>query len=120
MTESQPALLSAALIERDTLVLAAHRKQGRRPFGGQWLLPMTAVSMFGLAAATLARSANVGVAASLAVWALIVLAGARGGDLATAVEQRELVPLYLLATVFCLGMTLYATSDGRNGRLRWQ
>ena len=43
MTEAQPALLSAALIERDALVLAAHRKQGRRPFGGQWLLPMTVV-----------------------------------------------------------------------------
>lgn len=85
-----------------------------------WLLPMTAVSMFGLAAATLAHSANVGVAAALASWAVIVLAGARGGDIGTAVERLELIPLYLLATIICLGMTLYATSGGRNGRLQWQ
>ncbi|MEX2226513.1 MAG: methyltransferase domain-containing protein [Dehalococcoidia bacterium] len=40
---TQPELLSAALIERDALVLTARRKQGRPPFAGQWLLPMTAV-----------------------------------------------------------------------------
>lgn len=85
-----------------------------------WLLPMTAVSMFGLAAATLARSANVGVAAALAGWAVVVLAGARGGDIGTAVERHGLIPLYLLTTIICLGMTLYATSDGRNGGLQWQ
>jgi SAM-dependent methyltransferase/ADP-ribose pyrophosphatase YjhB (NUDIX family) len=35
--------MCAALIERDARVLTAHRKQGRRPFAGQWLLPMTLV-----------------------------------------------------------------------------
>lgn len=40
---TQPALMSAAFIEREARVLAAHRKSGRRPFGGQWLLPMTLV-----------------------------------------------------------------------------
>jgi len=35
--------MSAALIERESRVLTAHRKQGRRPFAGQWLLPMTRV-----------------------------------------------------------------------------
>ncbi|MBI5285688.1 MAG: methyltransferase domain-containing protein [Chloroflexi bacterium] len=36
-------LLSAALFERDDRVLAAHRKPGRPPFAGQWLLPLTVV-----------------------------------------------------------------------------
>ncbi|MDQ2829628.1 MAG: hypothetical protein M3Y74_11330, partial [Chloroflexota bacterium] len=40
-----------------------------------WLLPMTMVSALALAAATSARNANVGVAAALAAWALIVLGG---------------------------------------------
>ena len=41
-----------------------------------WLVPMTAVCALALAAATLTRSANVGVAAGLAGWAITVLAGA--------------------------------------------
>ena len=41
-----------------------------------WLVPMTAVCALALAAATLARSANVGVAAGLAGWAITVLSGA--------------------------------------------
>ena len=41
-----------------------------------WLVPMTAVCALALAAATLARSANVGVAAGLAGWAITVLGGA--------------------------------------------
>src|SRR6202044_1986287 len=40
-----------------------------------WLVPMTAVCALALAAATLARSANVGVAAGLAGWAITVLGG---------------------------------------------
>ena len=39
-----------------------------------WLVPMTAVCALALAAATLARSANVGVAAGLAGWVITVLA----------------------------------------------
>ena len=86
-----------------------------------WLLPMTTVSAVGLAAATLARSANVGVAAALAGWALVVLGGAyRSGNISAAVERGGLIPLYLLATLVCLGLALYATSGGRNGRLQWQ
>jgi ubiquinone/menaquinone biosynthesis C-methylase UbiE len=38
-----PDLMSAVLFERDDRVLAAHRKPGRPPFAGQWLLPMTVV-----------------------------------------------------------------------------
>ena len=36
-------LISAALIERDGMVLTARRKAGAAPFAGQWLLPMTLV-----------------------------------------------------------------------------
>src|SRR5258705_10699802 len=40
-----------------------------------WLLPMAAVCALALAAATLSRSANVGVAAGLAGWAIVGLGG---------------------------------------------
>src|SRR5579863_1175182 len=40
-----------------------------------WLVPMTAVCALALAAATLGRSANVGVIVGLAGWAIVVLAG---------------------------------------------
>lgn len=39
-----PELLSAALFDRGDAALAAHRRPGRAPFGGQWLLPLTRVA----------------------------------------------------------------------------
>lgn len=36
-------LLSAALFERDEMVLTAHRKDAHAPFGGQWVLPIAVV-----------------------------------------------------------------------------
>jgi hypothetical protein len=42
-----------------------------------WLVPMTAVCALALAAATVARSANAGVAAGLAGWAITVRPGRR-------------------------------------------
>jgi hypothetical protein len=79
-----------------------------------WLVPMTTVSALGLAAATLARSANVGVAIGLSGWGLMVLASAvRSHDLATAVIQPALVPGYIAATVLFVALALYATSNGR-------
>ncbi|MHB8684662.1 MAG: methyltransferase domain-containing protein [Dehalococcoidia bacterium] len=39
-----PDLLSAALFERDGMVLMAHRKPGHPPFGARWLLPITPVA----------------------------------------------------------------------------
>jgi hypothetical protein len=79
-----------------------------------WLVPMTTVSTLALAAATLARSANVGVAIGLAGWGLVVLGSAVGThDLSTAVVQPALVPGYLTATIFLLALALYATSKGR-------
>jgi hypothetical protein len=86
-----------------------------------WLLPMTTVAAIGLAAATLARSANVGVAAGLAGWGLIVLANAaETRDIAAAVERGWLMPFYVIGTVVCIGLTLHATSGDRNRGLGWQ
>ena len=86
-----------------------------------WLLPMTTVAALGLAAATLARSANVGVAAGLAGWGLIVLANAvETRDYAAAVERGGLAPFYLIGTVVCVGLALHATSGDRNRGLGWQ
>ncbi len=90
-----------------------------------WLLPMTAVSALALAAATLARSANVGVAAALAGWAVVILGGAaRAGDLralgaAVEIKPEILVPAYGLATVLCLALALWATSGRRMEGVRW-
>jgi hypothetical protein len=79
-----------------------------------WLIPMTTVSALALAAATLARSANVGVAIGLAGWGLVVLGSAVGTqDLSTAVLQWNLVPGYLAGTVLFLALALYATSARR-------
>jgi hypothetical protein len=79
-----------------------------------WLVPMTTVSALALAAATLIRSANVGVVIGLAGWGLVVLGSAvQTHDMSTAVAQPGLVPGYLVATVLFLTLALYATSNGR-------
>ncbi len=61
-----------------------------------WLIPMTAVSALALAAATVTRSANVGVAAGLAGWAVTVLAAqSASGQVTMAVASSGLVLPYL-------------------------
>ncbi|MEX2247192.1 MAG: methyltransferase domain-containing protein [Dehalococcoidia bacterium] len=50
-----PDLISAALFERDERVLTAHRRPGRPPFAGSWLLPMTRVGANETAEAALGR-----------------------------------------------------------------
>ena len=59
-----------------------------------WLIPMTAVCALALAAATLARSANVGVAAGLAGWVHhgAVRPGLASGHFAAAVTDSVLDP----------------------------
>jgi hypothetical protein len=90
-----------------------------------WLLPMTAVSALALAGATLARSANVGVVAALAGWAIVILGGAaRAGNLralgaAVELEPGILVPAYGLATVLGLALALWATSGRRMEGVQW-
>ena len=85
-----------------------------------WLAPMTLVASLGLASATLARSANVGVAGALGGWCIIMLASAvPTQDLATAVENGAFVPVYAAGTLVCLGLSLYATRGRRSDALIW-
>ena len=84
-----------------------------------WLVPMTTVSALALAAATLTRSANVGVLVALLSWGLVVTSAfARTRDPAVAVESAALMPFYLVATVGLVAITLYATNGNRKD-LTW-
>jgi hypothetical protein len=75
-----------------------------------WLVPMTAVSALALAAATVARSANVGVAAGLAGWVITVLSGrAAAGQFTAAVTGSSLILPYLAFAACCSAITWYAT-----------
>ncbi|HLQ53644.1 MAG TPA: hypothetical protein VK162_05145 [Streptosporangiaceae bacterium] len=75
-----------------------------------WLVPMTAVCALALAAATLARSANVGVVAGLSGWAITVLGGrVADGRLTAAVTSASLVLPYLLFAAACGAVAWYAT-----------
>jgi hypothetical protein len=74
-----------------------------------WLVPMTAISALALAAATLARSANVGVAAGLAGWVITVLSGQAADGRFTADTSSALVLPYLAFAACCAGLVLYAT-----------
>jgi hypothetical protein len=75
-----------------------------------WLIPMTAACAVALAAATLTRSANVGVAAGLASWVIAVLAGrAVTGQFTAAITDSALVLPYLLTAVCGGALVLYAT-----------
>lgn len=79
-----------------------------------WLVPMTALSLLTLAAATLARSANVGVAAGLSAWCITVLAGkAADGRYSFAVAGHALFPIYLACAVVSGAAVLYATRTAR-------
>jgi len=79
-----------------------------------WLVPMTAVCALALAAATLARSANVGVAAGMAGWAITVLAGRTlSGTVTAVVTTPALVLPYLAFAVCCGALVLYATRTPR-------
>jgi hypothetical protein len=75
-----------------------------------WLVPMAAVCALALAAATLSRSANVGVAAGLTGWAIVVLGGrAATGSLVAAVTASSLVLPYLLFAALGSAIAWYAT-----------
>jgi hypothetical protein len=75
-----------------------------------WLIPMTAVSALALATATVTRSADVGVAAGLAAWAITVLsAQLASGQVMTAVGGRVLVLPYLAAAACCGAIAWFAT-----------
>jgi hypothetical protein len=79
-----------------------------------WLVPMTAVSALALAAATVARSANVGVAAGLAGWAITVLSGqVASGRYTAAINDSALVLPYLAFAACCAAAVLYASRVSR-------
>jgi hypothetical protein len=79
-----------------------------------WLVPMTAVCALALAAATVARSANAGVAAGLAGWTITVLSGqVADGRLTAAVSDSRLVPVYLAAAAICGAIVMYVTRISR-------
>jgi hypothetical protein len=74
-----------------------------------WLVPMTAVCALTLAAATLARSANVGIALGLSGWVITVLGGrVASGGLTAAVASASLVLPYLLFAAACGAVAWFA------------
>jgi hypothetical protein len=82
-----------------------------------WLVPMTAVCALALAAATLARSANVGVAAGLSGWVITVLGGqVADGRLTAAVASASLVIPYLLFASACAAVAWFATRIPRGAQ----
>ena len=75
-----------------------------------WLVPMTAVCALALAAATVSRSANVGVAAGMSGWVITVLAGqADGGRLTAAITDSSLFLPYLAFAACCGAVAWFAT-----------
>ncbi|MEK8110454.1 hypothetical protein NKG94_51305 [Micromonospora sp. M12] len=79
-----------------------------------WLVPMTAVCALALAAATLARSANVGVMAGLLGWTITVLSGqVAAGRLTAVVTDSVLWPSYLAFAACCAAIVVYSTRTPR-------
>ena len=79
-----------------------------------WLVPMTAVCALALAAATITRSANAGVAAGLAGWVITVLAAqATAGRMSTATTDPVLVVPYLAFAAGCVTAVLYVSRAPR-------
>jgi hypothetical protein len=75
-----------------------------------WLVPMTAVCALALAAATLARSANVGVAAGVSGWVITVLSSTAAAGRPTAALTTSSLVLPYLAFAACCGVVVaYAT-----------
>jgi hypothetical protein len=78
-----------------------------------WLIPMTAVCALALAAATLSRSANVGVTAGLGGWAITVLSARTVGPFSTAFTDSSFVLPYLACALCCGAIVVYATRNPR-------
>jgi hypothetical protein len=75
-----------------------------------WLVPMTAVCALALAAATVVRSPNAGVAAGVAGWTITLLSGqAATGQFTVVLSRSALVPAYLAAAAVCAAVVAYAT-----------
>ena len=75
-----------------------------------WLLPMTAVSALALAAATVTRSANAGVAAGLAAWAITVLSvRTASGHVTPAIAGSAFLLPYLMVAAACAAIAWSGT-----------
>jgi hypothetical protein len=75
-----------------------------------WLVPMTAVCALALAAATVSRSPNVGVAAGSAGWVIAILAGqAAEGKFTAAITDSAFILPYLALAACCGAVVLFAT-----------
>jgi hypothetical protein len=75
-----------------------------------WLVPMTAVCALALAAATVARSAEAGVAVGLAGWVITVLSGqVAAGKYTAVVTESVLVLPYLAVAAVGLAVAWWAT-----------
>ena len=77
-----------------------------------WLLPMTAVCLFALAAASVTGSSAAGLTAGLGGWAVAVLAGrVAGGSFATAVTDSAWSLPYLFIALCSGALAAYALRD---------
>lgn len=86
-----------------------------------WLLPMTTVSALALAAATVTRSANVGVLVALCVWGAVVTgAYGRTSEVTAAVTEAALLPFYAAAAAALVVLSVYATNAKRERRPTWR
>ena len=82
-----------------------------------WLVPMTAVCALALAAATVTRSPNVGVAAGATGWVIAILAGkAVEGQFTAAITDSAFVVPYLALAVCCGAVVLFATRIPRGAQ----
>jgi hypothetical protein len=79
-----------------------------------WLIPMTAVCALALAAATVARSATVGVAAGLSAWLItVVVRQASAGRWTAAVVDSAFTLPYVCVAVCCGAVVWYASRTER-------
>jgi hypothetical protein len=79
-----------------------------------WLVPMTAACALALAAATVARSANAGVAAGLCGWTIMVLSSqVADGRFSAAISNSALTLPYLAFAAICGVIALLATRAPR-------
>jgi hypothetical protein len=79
-----------------------------------WLIPMTAICALALAVAVAARSANVGAAAGISVWACTVLVSrAASGAFTSAVTNTTTYLPYLAVAACAAAITGYATRTQR-------
>lgn len=83
-----------------------------------WLAPMMAISAAALAGTTLARSANIGVAAGLVAWAITVLSSQSAvGQPGAAATHRTLFLPYLAVAAAGAALALYVTQTPRVTRI---